>query len=877
MRPLKIVMSAFGPYAQEETVDFTRMGENGLFLITGDTGAGKTTLFDAITFALYGTASGGSDRRDASSFRSQFAEPERETWVELTFEHRGKVYVIRRSPRYARPGYLTEHPAKMELKGAWEQDAGFGVRAGTSEVEKLLGLTEAQFRQTMMIAQGDFLRILLASSKEREEIFLEIFGANRYERLAKEIADRASRSRAELQEERTRYQERFARLSLDDSDEDAELVRMRDLPDDADRDRALKMLEEKLARDDKACEAAKAAAEALDVAWQKQSKALEAARQLADRQQRLADAQRDLAREHERDAAIAALRKELEEALRAKRALTFRDDFVRREQEVSVQTGLFEQRSREEAEATARLAELEADSEQMDALEKALPAARDAVGKLESARKALIAWLSRRNAALEALRQAESAADKQRRCRAVSDEALRRYLGAQAWNLSRELRENEPCPVCGSTVHPQPCAEPADRVEWADVERAQKQTDEAAKFVAGLDARKAALAAEVEARRADAEGALGHAVADPDAEARAVAERLDAARRQLERDEHALKQHRANCADAKAKVAAAQGALKSVEDALVRAAEARDQAQTAWEEAWREEDFDSAEACEAAGRDDRAIAEMQREIANHTQRVDLFTKQAAELAPYGQLPKADPESARAAEQDARQRKDAALVAWNNAETRRKQNRQAAQGIHSQAARLAAARHRAALYGSLHDTLSGKSVGESKTRVSFVTWVLQIYFRRVVEAANQRLLLMSAGRYRLLCQDAEDSDKRTRTGLALDVFDEMTDQKRDVHTLSGGESFLASLSLALGFADVAQAGAGGVSVDALFVDEGFGSLDDETLDRAVQALTRLTGGDRMVGIISHVAALRDRIDRRVVVTRGARGSRIHLET
>ncbi|MBQ8087681.1 MAG: SMC family ATPase, partial [Clostridia bacterium] len=195
MKPLKLTLSAFGPYLLPTEVDFSRLGGRGLFLITGDTGAGKTTLFDGITFALYGTASGGRDRRDSAAFRSDFADPKQETWVELTFEHRGRTYRLRRNPSYEREGFKTQrrHDAEMtclETGQVWTR-----AKDVTDEVVRLLGLTEQQFRQTAMIAQGDFLRILHAGSDERELMFREIFGTQLYNRIGERVAEDWKRAR----------------------------------------------------------------------------------------------------------------------------------------------------------------------------------------------------------------------------------------------------------------------------------------------------------------------------------------------------------------------------------------------------------------------------------------------------------------------------------------------------------------------------------------------------------------------------------------------------------------------------------------------------------------------------------------------------------
>ncbi len=205
MKPIRLTMSAFGPFAGKTEVDFSALGENGLFLISGDTGAGKTTLFDAITFAFYGTASGGAERRDAKSFRSHFADPKTETYVELTFSHGGRTYTIRRNPTYERAGYKTPRSHDASMVCGETHKTCTGATEVTSAVTQLLGLDEKQFRQTVMIAQGDFLRILHAGSDERVRIFEEIFGTQLYNHIEKEVARQWSGAKSACESAQTRY------------------------------------------------------------------------------------------------------------------------------------------------------------------------------------------------------------------------------------------------------------------------------------------------------------------------------------------------------------------------------------------------------------------------------------------------------------------------------------------------------------------------------------------------------------------------------------------------------------------------------------------------------------------------------------------------
>ena len=202
MKPLQLVMSAFGPYADKIEVDFTKLGTNGVYLITGDTGAGKTTIFDAIIYALYGEASGSV--RDKKMFRSKYAKPTTETFVELIFEYRGKEYKIRRNPEYERPRKkgegLTTQKAEVELSYPDDRPPVTKETEVKKAIESLIGLDRAQFSQIAMIAQGDFQKLLLAGTEEREKIFQKIFQTGSYQKIQEELKERANELNRDYQE-----------------------------------------------------------------------------------------------------------------------------------------------------------------------------------------------------------------------------------------------------------------------------------------------------------------------------------------------------------------------------------------------------------------------------------------------------------------------------------------------------------------------------------------------------------------------------------------------------------------------------------------------------------------------------------------------------
>ena len=1183
MRPIRLKLSAFGPYGKTAEVDFSRL--SGLFLITGDTGAGKTTLFDGVSFALYGAASGGDARRDSASFRSHFADPKTPTFAELTFSHLGKTYFIHRNPTYLREGLKTpkQHDAEMTCLDDGRQ--WLGAREVTQAVTALLGLDEKQFRQTMMIAQGDFLRILHAKSDERERIFEEVFGTQAYSRLSRSLKERWSEKRAAREQSLVRYAQLFEELRLDGGGPDAQALKaLAAAPDRADEAAALlTALCEADAEKLDALDAEILRAEANRKAAQER---LNTGRMVNDGLSRLAQTRAQLAEAEAQSETMGALSMERDAAERARRAAKFEEETARiREEGVSRRRRLDEERARLTA-AAAELDAAEAALSATDADWQALPALRTRIDRLSRADQALrrAETLSRRVAqARETLKQAQErraeaeralraaeaaqteaaagraraevlsrAAESLKRLAALSEEtdraeadyraakadadaaradadaAFDAFMGSQAARLARSLREGEPCPVCGSRAHPapHPAAEGApneDGVRLAQ-QRSEKMDAQARRLSAEAVARRAQLlelnqsltaelgreiapaeapgesrraaaearallvridetaealrrariaaeAADAEARRgseslaadqaslrallqeaqaamareeatsnfantnsaahptgaalsarredaaeagtpdnlaasdsstaeargctdangtsrrsgealaalhgdaagadafgnsaalngsaADARGyadtngtsrrsgealaalhgdateadALGNPAAldgramdargctdangtsrrsgaalfarredateqnesaafPPSGESSAEAadipspEAILSRRGEVERELGALNarvervERERRAADERAKAArsgrdGARSACDTLDAQCERLRSDWLKAKADFAAALSKQGFADEEEYRAARRDDGQISRMQSKIEAHAQSLQTLGQSLSELRQRWEG--AQPVDFDAAGRALAEAEEA--LAQRRAErqalsTRAEVNRSALKRLKAEAVRLGRVRAEFGLCDNLYRTVSGQLAGAE--RISLETYVLQYYFRRVVAAANQRLTRMSAGRFYLECR-MEEGKKNTRSGLGLNVLDAYTNRERDVKTLSGGESFLASLALALGFADVVQASSGGVRLDTMFIDEGFGTLDEETLSRAMAALTRLTEGDRLVGVISHVAQLRESIDSQIIVRGSPSGSRLSMET
>ncbi len=919
MKPRKLTVSAFGPYAGQVEVDFARLGERGLYLITGDTGAGKTTIFDAITFALYGEASGRS--RSADMLRSKYAQPGTPTFAQLTFTCRGEEYTVRRNPAYLRPakrgGGMVEEKAEAELHGP---DGRVVTKTGavTQAVTELLGLDCRQFCQIAMIAQGDFLRLLLADTAERIRIFREIFHTRCYQTLQEKLREESGALRRQYDEVNARARQALQSVGCaPGSEAQAALQTLQDAPS-ADAAAGAALAEAQLAADRESEAALNAQAAALaaqaDALREALGRAQAADKARADRaaararaeaetQRRPALAaaaerwQRDEGRRRELTVAIETGRKSLAlyDALDARRKE--RDEASRRaalfagKLDAALQKREALRTQREEAERErAALAGAPAQCAQLE--EQSRRAQKDAqdIERLADAYRALYALQKTLRAAQSAYAKAAQRADEARSAFAARERA---FLSGQAGLLAAQLREGEPCPVCGAQHHPAPAQPAPGAPSKEDVQAARKAREAAEKAERAASEEAAGCRAQTqragEALAQQARDLLGAQTLDGLAER--IAAGLAETKARKEALEVQLAAARAQCARRDALEAAAPGAaaaLEAANDAVTRltqeharaqeafkAAEARVREQAAAlpgesrDDAQRALDALCAEAAawdEGRRRDEAALADCDARLRTAQAQAQALAEQAQSGGDAAALGRALDEK-----KAARGALDEQLRALRSHIDR---NASALQTLRALDDEARGVQRRWGWLKPLADTACGTIPGREK--LALETYVQTTYFERIVARANTRLMAMTAGQYELRRRPVA-GNRQSQSGLELDVLDHYNGTQRAAASLSGGESFVASLSLALGLSDEIQASAGGVQIDAMFVDEGFGTLSEQILNEAVDALQSLAAGDRLVGIISHVAELKTRIDRQIVVTKARTGgSAVRLE-
>ena len=814
MRPLKLTLSAFGPYAAQTTLPLEALGRGGLYLITGDTGAGKTTLFDAITYALYDHSSGGV--RDGAMLRSKYADPGTPTFVELEFEVRGQRCTVRRNPEYPRPkargeGFTTEK-ADATLTYADGRPPVTKAKEVTAAVTELIGLDYNQFSQIAMIAQGQFNRLLNATTEERSRIFRKLFRTQRYQKLQDALQEENARLTAQRSSLNTAIATVLGGLAL--SAQDPQREELAALSAQTEPETAQELLQALTARQeaDTACAAQELAA--LDTRLSAVQAALGAAEQ-ADRLRRELDQNLAHARENARlETARAAARREALAALEA--------------QQTAAETELAAL-----ADADTRRVELGAEADRLAQREQAL----NELGQ------SLTAYQAVKAAAAAAQDRYKTASARQTEAGTARDRLERAFLDAQAGLLAQGLAEGVPCPVCGSTHHPAKAALPRTAPTQAQVNAAKQAaaaSDQAAQEASA--AAGAAVTREKEGRarlRKDAEALLPERFTSPDGP---VPLSVTLLRTALAEETQALRTAKADLSARRSQNASACRRRQELE------------AQRPTRNAQRT----ALEAQAAAAQQNAAAAESA---------VRTLEAQAAGAAPAQDLAALREQQAALLD---RRRPLAEQEKALNAQLQ--PNRKAAAEYRRLSAERQTLEQRWQWVNALAATTGGTL--NSKQKIRLEAYIQMQYLDRILIHANTRLMQMTAGQYELERVGAEN--QRSQSGLDLGVIDHYNGTRRSVKTLSGGESFKASLALALGLSDEVQRTAGGIRLDTLFLDEGFGSLDDESLEQAIRVLSGLTEGDRLVGIISHVAALKDRIDRQLVVKKDRTGgSRVEM--
>lgn len=925
MKPLKLTMSAFGSYAGKNVIDFTGQ-QQGIFLITGDTGAGKTTIFDAITYALYNQTSGGE--RNGNMMRSQYAKPETETYVELEFLYRGQTYRVRRNPDYKitktlKNGKIREQKVPHSVELTLPDGTVFPEKKNATDAKiiEILGLTADQFSQIVMIAQGDFLKLLYTKSDERKMIFSKLFRTDIYWKIQENLRRKSMEMDERIQEnDRAFEQEKSRIIPLPESEElplDELVERLRERLKDALKEQNLRRanveeLNKKITK-----------YEEINKLFVSLEKIRQTGKELEARQVESKERRQQIENALKADKVLVAEQQNLrqqQEVEQSAQAIAKMEETLANDQEMfeTLKTQLQEveaEQKREAADIQKKMLALEQSFPSYEALQNARSEEQQAKKVWEDLGKTSEESFHKKEAGIAALKEQQKRQEQiveqtkknwEQTSLSASESAkhyehmYEAFLKEQAGILAENLSAGCPCPVCGSTVHPDPAKLSDHAVTELEVEQAKKTR------AAAEEKRDLAYAA-FEAEKTEKQK-LAQAVEKEEADfvlAQTIAKQQ---RKEAEQNYVSLQKIAEqireklvypSLVEAKKQYAAMQKALETAEQEIAKKrkkvselAEAmntlkgqklaeEENQKTAKKLAVKTEKeyaklleksgFVSEETYHLAILPERSRSKLEREEKEYESQClrqqseqKLLEKQVSgktytDTTELNEQLKAEKQALKEAEKT-----------YMELHTAYENDRSVLQNCAVYLEKGKKLESEDQVIKSLSKTANGRLSGSAK--IDFETYIQRQYFKQIIHEANKRLLTMSNHQFILKLKEEANTGRKTNEGLDLSVYSLVTDSERDVKTLSGGESFLAALAMALGLSDIVERSAGAIHPDMMFIDEGFGSLDAQSRQQAIEVLAELAGDSRMVGIISHVTELKEQIDRKLVVSRTDKGSR-----
>lgn len=907
MRPLKITMSAFGPYAGEVTLDMQKLGKSGIYLITGDTGAGKTTIFDAISYALYGEASGSY--RENTTLRSKYASADTPTFVELEFEYNNEIYKINRNPEYPRPNKRGEGFTKQSANAELILPDGSvitKIKEVSAKVEEIIGINKNQFSQIAMIAQGDFRKLLNCETNERSKIFRKIFKTEPYHNIEIKLSSLFNELKRNREKEKSGIEQYINQLKCNENDTlSLELERAKN--GDVLIEDVIKLAGEIINKDTLEYTKTQKNIESINEEIEKINSNIKLYENQEETKKAYAKASFKLEE-------FKTKRNECEKAYKSAEAQRERlddltskinlinskmpkyDELKSLENSIKERKQSFEKNNSllklKQQEITSLEKEIDEKSKALeevkgaDLLVQKLTAQKEEISKKAEALKELKTEIDRCKTEQKNLKNAQSfaksALDEYGALENEYNQIYIAFFNEQAGIIADELKDGEPCPVCGSTNHPNLARKSENAPSQADVESAQKlakkaqeKADKARDTASALKSRFDEIAANVKSAAKKLFGTDDNVFDNYNSNINALKKEYDDTLALLKTANEKLNLYQ----KLDNEIPKIQEKQKNISDEIstLNTKKASDEAFIS-ENTKRvisiksELDFESADLAKDKLKE---YTNLSNDIKNTIEKSknafdDIKSKYDTQKGTKASLENAlkefkeidlaslNEKSLKLNEHKKDVDKTAKLLY-----SRIDSNKSLVDDISEKRDILKGYDDKYVWLKALSETANGDISGKEK--ITLETFVQMTYFDSIIRKANIRLLTMSDGQYELVRRSDAETLKKNE-GLALDVIDHFNASSRSVSTLSGGESFMASLCLALGLSDEIQSSNGGIKLDTMFVDEGFGSLDGEALDRALSALTSLSQGNRLVGIISHVDALRDRIDNKIVITK-----------
>ncbi len=878
MRPIRVEFQAFGPYVGHEKVDFEAISSKGLFLICGKTGIGKTMILDAMTFALFGKSS-GHGRDDFESMRCTNADFDIDTFVKFEFENHGEYYLFERRLERKRKNlsaaYNVSHKGDDGIWRPLMENAK--EKVVNDKAVEIIGLEYEQFRQVIVLPQGQFELLLTSNSDEKEKILTSIFGEDKWQIIAEHFYSKAESRKNELKGIQEKIRNSLAEESCDS-------ISQLELAVTNKKDQAQALEEEYKAADYEKIIKEQQAILAIAKRFGDLHKAEERVSALEKRKEERADWEKSL-----NDAKRAGKVRSLIEAEEASaEALRKR----KKEKESANKTAENKKKAYNNASEKVKLhTEKEKDIEDLKEKKILFEGKRKAYEGLEEAEKELKARKKAASDALTAEKKAKEASNafaevivklqgEYTSLQAEHEELLNSYLAGITGELAGQLEKGKPCPVCGSTEHPNKARAAENSVKKTKVDSKKKESEQKYKELQeqiGEQEKAKKLLEEMHA-----------AVEKANTEVTTLSERLDNKKKnlapgiesakKLEEEISKLHQSIKGYVELKEQLIEAE---KTAKDAYIesktkigsaeRETKAADKVHKdtvqALEKGLKDNGFESKEDAEEFMLDDEEMEDLASQIATYDANVknakeslkSLKTELKGKKEPNEEKCQEILDNATNAQGEYREKKAVISQETERLEKKVEILKKEGKGIED---RIREADEDFAFAKKLR--------GDSGTGLQ--RYVLGIMFSSVVTAANKMLEMVHGGRYRLYRSD-EKGQGTNKRGLELKVFDKNSEEHdgRFVSTLSGGEKFLASLALSIGMSTVAQKS--GIKIEALFIDEGFGSLDDDSIGDAMNVLNSIQESNGLVGIISHVQILQDQIPSKLRVEEDTRGSHI----
>lgn len=904
MKPLKMELCAWGPYAGKEIIDFSAYHQSGLFLITGPTGSGKTTIFDGIAYALYGEVSGSTRAKD--SLRSDFADKQLDTYVNFWFTHKGKEYQIQRSPRYQRPkkrgeGMIFTNESALLL---YEDQSISGVTKVNQKIQEILSIGYRQFKQLSMIAQGEFQKLLIVDDgktvNERVDILRNIFQTQLYEKIQNMAGEKARTLRAQIRELQFKMEEAATLIPLDTEAVSLALEKKDFVTFISLVDQELLCWQDEIKSVEKKQKQSEEMLQLIHKQEELKQQFFEVKKEYEFYQEKLhilkkeKKLQKDVVKQFEQESSKQEKRRqslsekekwleqilEIQEKERAfqnqkQKSIQNQDKQIRYEQQIKESMhcqAQWKERLQEEpelfAEETKQITLKNNLTQQMNELRKLYQKMQTFQQLQQSLRKAQMCYQE---------------AKKKRDDRKTNFERLQmQYQDGLAGVLAEGLMENDPCPVCGSRIHPKKAMRPIHAPTKEQVQAAQEAWNrEEKQFLQALaeaqGKREAALQWQNEVRK-EQETVLGE-------------ESFAQKRERILQCSHKNEQYLRKIAQKKSEFVQIRRNLQRLEQEL--------EVQNRQLEELKK---DGQQQLQEQAKLEGILVELKRQLPEVISDTKVIQKEITQLKLAIERWDVAHEKAQQKLQDLlmQEQKDTAILNEKKIQYQQLQQKQYSKPLpdvklveiecQQQKQRLQR------LYSNLHQTkdaltsLKKKGIeieklekeygiagdvdalvnGRNAKSLKLEQYVLMAYFDDILKAANQRLAVMTGGRYELYRTEVL-RDGRQKNHLDMEVFDYYTGKKRSVKSLSGGESFKAALSMALGLSDIVQNYAGGIQIEVLFIDEGFGSLDEESLGQAIETLKKLSARGCTIGIISHVAELKEKIEAQIVVEKSNTGS------